>query len=113
MSTLQEQAEWMCRVARGNAMPARITVLGYRAGSRQVLWRPNQVTALWDPYSGKDRDMLIAGVEFLKSEEGSWTRLRLVGPSAYDRINEAERHRRRRAAAPTPAGNLITTVPDQ
>jgi prophage tail gpP-like protein len=113
MSTLQEQAEWMCRVARGNSTPIHMAVRGFRDGPKAGLWRPNQVTPVWEPYSGQDRDMLIAGVEFERSATGDITRLRVVGPSAYDRINEADRKRQPRGskkAAPTPA-DLITTVP--
>jgi prophage tail gpP-like protein len=112
MSSLQEQAEWMCRVAKGLSIPVRLTVLGFRAGPKQALWRPNQLAGVWEPYSGLDRDMLIAGVEFEKTSAGDMTHLRMVGPSAYDRINEADRKRRRKAGPKTKAsGNLISTVP--
>lgn len=108
MSTVQEQAEWMCRVAKGSSLPVRMTVLDYRAGSKNTLWRPNQVTPLWDPYSGLDRDMLIAGVEFEYDEQGERTHLRVVGTSAYDRINEADRKRQGKTAKAH--GKLDTTV---
>jgi prophage tail gpP-like protein len=111
MSTLQEQAEWMCRVSKGNSIPVRMAARGFRTGAQNTLWRPNQLTGVWEPYSGLDRDMLIAGVRFERSEEGDVTRLRLVGPNAYDRINEADRHRNRKAKGKTTPGNLITTVP--
>lgn len=111
MSSLQEQAEWMCRVAKGNSIPVRLSVRQFRTGPQNTLWRPNQLTAVWEPYSGLDRDMLIAGVEFEKSAAaGSVTHLRLVGPTAYDRINEADRKRQGKTKAKTPA-NLINTVP--
>ena len=91
MSTVQEQAEWACRVAKGQSAHLRMAVLDYRAGPDKALWRPNQVATVYDPYSGLDRDMLIAGVTFTFSEDGEKTSLRLVGVTAYDRINEAER----------------------
>lgn len=96
MSSVQEQAEWAARVARGLSDQVHMTVLEWRAGRDNALWRPNQVVAVWDPYSGLDRDMLIAGVTCDFDEEGRRTRLRVVGVTAYDRINEAERRRHRR-----------------
>ena len=110
MSTLQEQAEWMARVAKGNATPVRLVVQSWRAGPDNVLWRPNQLAKVWDPYSGLDRDMLIAGVEFELSEAGPSTALRVVGPSAYDRINEADRKKHK--AVKSQPSDLITKVPD-
>jgi prophage tail gpP-like protein len=108
MSTVQEQAEWMCRVAKGDAQGVRMTVLGHRAGPRNMLWRPNQVCAVWDPYSDIDRDMLIAGVEFLNDEGGQRTQLHVVGVTALDRINEADRRRSGKARKSKP--NLDTTA---
>ena len=95
MSSVQEQAEWMARVAKGQSDKVVLTVLGYRAGDDNALWRPNAVASVWDPYSGIDRDMLIAGVAYLFDQQGMRTELRVAGLSAYDRINEAERSRRR------------------
>jgi len=93
MSSVQEQAEWALRVARGQADHLEYTVLDWRANG--ALWRPNQVVPVWDPYAGVDRDMLIAGVTYEFSEKGARTKLRLVGVTAYDRIDEAERRKHR------------------
>ena len=54
--------------------------------------------------------MLIAGVEFEMSEAGASTALRVVGPSAYDRINEADRKKHK--AVKSQPSDLITKVPD-
>jgi prophage tail gpP-like protein len=114
MSTAQEQAEWALRVARGQSEKLEYEVLDWRDGPSRGLWLPNQVTAVWDPYAGIDKDMLIAGCEYRFGADGIKTRLRLVGVTAYDRINEAERKRSRasgRAKAKGPAqGPLTSTV---
>lgn len=93
MSTTQEQAEWAVRVARGMGQNLIFQVLDWRAGPDKALWRPNQLSAVYEPYSGTDKDMLIAGVSYLLGPDGLKTELRLVGPTAFDRINEAERRR--------------------
>ncbi len=93
MSTTQEQAEWMLRVARGQAERLRYTVLDWRAGANRVLWRPNQVAYVNDPFGERSKDMLIAGVSYLFDADGARTELRVVGVTAYDRISEADRKR--------------------
>jgi prophage tail gpP-like protein len=95
MSTVQEQAEWMCRVAKGMSDHVHFTVLEWRAGTGKLLWRPNQVVKVTEPYSAIAKDMLIAGVTFTFDETGRKTRLRMAGVTAYDRINEADRKGRR------------------
>jgi prophage tail gpP-like protein len=90
-STVQEQAEWHVRVDRGLGHKNSYTVVDWRAGPSAALWRPNQVTAVYDPYAGIDEDMLIEGVDYLYDEQGSRTLLHLVGATAYDRINEPAR----------------------
>jgi prophage tail gpP-like protein len=90
-SSTQEQAEWAVRVARGEGDDLFYTVLDWRApeGPSGTLWRPNQVTALFDPFVMIDKDMLIAGTKFAYSAKGMMTKMRVVGVTAYDRINEA------------------------
>lgn len=104
MSSTQEQAEWAVRVARGEGISLVYSVLGWRAGDNFDLWRPNQLVAVYDPYRGIDQDMLIAGVTYTIGARGQITQLRVVGRTAFDRINEAERRRHhhggRRHAAP-------------
>lgn len=108
MTTVQEQAEWMLRGARGASDSIHLRVLDWRAGQDRRLWQPNALTRLRDPYSGIDRDMLIAGVAHRFGEQGATTDLRIVGRTAYDRINEAERPTRRGRGGTPP---LLTTAP--
>jgi prophage tail gpP-like protein len=111
MSTTQEQAEWMLRVARGQAERLRYTVLDWRAGANKVLWRPNQVAYVYDPFAERAKDMLIAGVTYLFDADGARTELRVVGITAYDRINEADRKRGSKPKGKAaPAAPLDSTV---
>lgn len=91
-SSAQAQAEWALRVARGQSTDFTYTVLDWRAGTSGTgagaLWRPNAVVHVTDPYSAIDKPMLIAGVTYSLSEQGITTRLRVVGRSAFDRIDE-------------------------
>ncbi len=106
MSSTQEQAEWMLRVARGQGESITYTVLDWRAGGSSALWRPNQISAVDDPYADIDKDMLIAGVTFTFDDKGEKTMLRVCGRTAFDRINEAERRRHRwRDRRPTAPGD--------
>jgi prophage tail gpP-like protein len=110
MSTTQEQAEWAVRVARGMGDTLTYTVLGWRAGPANALWRPNQVVPVYDPYAGIDQDMLIAGVKYIIGPEGQKTQLRVTGRTAFDRINESERRRPRHPKAPASTAALYTTA---
>lgn len=110
VSSVQEQAEWALRVGKGMADRVYIDVLDWRAGSGSILWRPNQVVPVWDPYSGIDRDMLIAGVTFKLTKEGRMTRLRVAGISAYDRINESDRRRRGKTASGKVLDSTVTPL---
>jgi prophage tail gpP-like protein len=106
MSTTQEQAEWALRVARGEGDVLAYRLVTWRAGPSNALWRPNQVVSVTDPYAGVDKPMLIAGVQFSLGEDGQFVALRVVGVTAYDRINEAQKRRQRvtkKAAAPLDA----------
>ncbi len=94
MSTTQEQAEWAVRVAKGEGEDLHYTVRYWRAGDDNRLWRPNELVAVYDPYTGIDTDMLIAGLDIHLDAQGPKTRLRVVGKDAYDRINEADRKRK-------------------
>jgi prophage tail gpP-like protein len=107
MATVQEQAEWRSRVAKGQSDRVRMTVLEWRAGAGNILWRPNQIVPVWDPYSGIDRDMLISAVRFRYENQTRKTTLCVVGPSAYDRINEADRRRRGRTVNNSPGRVVV------
>jgi prophage tail gpP-like protein len=94
MSTTQEQAEWLVRVLRGEGTDLQYGVLDWRAGDAQALWRPNEVVHVSDPIAAIEGDMLVAGVRYIAGPRGLLTELRIVGLSAYDRINEAARRHR-------------------
>jgi prophage tail gpP-like protein len=95
MSTTQQQADWALRVAKGESENVVYGVLGFRAGTANVLWRPNQLTQVVDAYQGLDKPLLIDAVTYEESEKGQLTTLRLTGPSAYDLIDEAAKRRQR------------------
>jgi prophage tail gpP-like protein len=101
MSTTQEQAEWALRVARGQGDQLTYTVLQWRVGPSRALWRINQVVTVTDPYIDIDKPMLIAGVKFSLDEQSQKTELRIVGVTAYDRINEAQKRKQRHTARST------------
>jgi prophage tail gpP-like protein len=94
-ASVQTQAEWMLRIARGQSETLAYTVLDWRAGTDKRLWRPNELVTVDDPIAGILGDMLVAGVTFSHSDQdGSITQLRLVGPEAFDLVAEAEDQRR-------------------
>ena len=112
MSTTQEQAEWALRVARGQGDRLSYTVLDWRApaGPKGTLWLPNQVVAVYDPVALINDDMLIAGVRYRYDEGGERTEMRVVGVTAYDRINEAAK-RRPRSTKAKPGPGDATVAP--
>ena len=105
-ATAAEQADWLMRVARGQSEGLTYIVPDWRAGPGANprnpgdrgggrLWRPNQLVAVSDPYAGISRDMLISAVTFLFDAQGSRTEIRVVGPEAFDRVQEDARRQRR------------------
>lgn len=103
MNTAQIQAEWALRTARGASHGLRYTVLDWRAGPQNLLWRPNQTTAVWDPMAGIDGDMLIAGVAYHWDGHGARTELRVVGRGTYDLLDLPPRPRGPPPGRPAPA----------
>jgi prophage tail gpP-like protein len=62
---------------------AEITVAGWRQGDGS-LWQPNQLVAVYAPWLGLDRDLLVSSVEFASdAHAGTTTTLQLVHPDAY------------------------------
>lgn len=108
MSSVQEQAEWALRVAKGRCYAQSYSVLDWRAGPNQALWQPNSVVAVYDPFAGVDGDRLIAGVKFVYDDKGERTELRVVDLTAYDRVNEASK--RRSASRKKVTGPLDSSV---
>jgi len=95
-ASLQQQAEWRLRVARGKADELTYTVLGWHAGEPPRRWRPNELTFVRDAISGIEGDMLIKRVVSSLGEPGNKTVLTVTGPEAFDLVEEGERRRKRR-----------------
>ncbi len=87
-ATVQDQADWGLRVAKGQAETGHYRVLDWRAGSGNALWLPNALTHLTDPYAMVDRDMLISGVTYCYDQGGEYTQIEVAGRTAFDRIDE-------------------------
>ncbi|MDO9501384.1 phage baseplate assembly protein [Falsiroseomonas sp.] len=93
-ATVQEQADWMARIARGKGQGHILRVLDWRAGAARELWRPNTRVLVDDPFGGVLEERLIGAVVYRYAEDGETTRLRVVRPGAYD-LDPAVRERRR------------------
>jgi prophage tail gpP-like protein len=97
-ATVQQQADWMARVARGKGMEHNITVLDFRAGPDRALWRPNSLVLIDDPFAGVLEQRLIGSLAYSYGPEGALTKMKIVPKGAYD-LDPAERgqaHRRER-----------------
>ncbi len=86
-SSVQAQAEWALRVARGMSQQAQYTVKGWSANGE--LWKPNALVSVQDAYVGINKDMLIASVQYRADNHGMTTTLGLAGRTAFDRIDES------------------------
>ncbi len=104
-ATGQQQADWALRVAKGESERLTYGVPDFRAGTSRALWRPNQLTQVVDPYQAIDKPMLIDAVTYEQSEKGVLSTLRVVGPSAYDRIDEPAKRRQRTGTKPAPGNS--------
>ena len=102
--TLQDQAEWRMRTMRAHAVQQVYVVQGWDVGGR--IWRPNELVAIDDAFSGVQGDRLIAGVTYVWGPDGPRTRLRLVLPDAYDLRGDAEQ----RSDIPRRRGRRVGTV---
>lgn len=110
--SVQEQAEWMMRVARAKSEQVKHTLPDWRAGKARALWRPNELVLVADRHAGLDGDMLISRVEFTYAEDrGHRTLLGLTGPGAFDVLREADpdgnRARGRNRTAPAARGDSV------
>ncbi len=87
-ATVQQQAEWGLRIAKGMAETLNYRVLDWRAGQGNGLWLPNQLSNVNDAYAQISEDMLISGVSYKFDQSGEYTALELAGRTAFDRIDE-------------------------
>lgn len=80
-----DRAKWEASVRAGRARSGRYTVQGWRDASG-ALWTPNTLVAIRDPFTGVDRDLLIAGVEYTRGDQGTRTVLSVVRSEAFQLI---------------------------
>lgn len=83
--TLADRATWEMATRIGRSRRAEITVPGWRDGTGQI-WAPLTRVTVKDDWLGIDGPMLIAGVTLTKDDNGTLSRLSLVGPDAYDLV---------------------------
>jgi prophage tail gpP-like protein len=107
-ASVQQQADWQMRVARGQAENPVGVVLDWRAGAEDRLWRPNELVLLDSAYAGILGDMLIKGVAYHFDDQGLRTELSMIGPEAFELLAEGDdqaqrrgRQRKRQQAAAT------------
>ena len=79
----QRRAEWEARRRAGHATRATITVAGWRQTPSGPLWDTNLLVPVVAPWLGINRELLVASLEFQKSESGSTTTLELTLPDAF------------------------------
>jgi prophage tail gpP-like protein len=88
-ATVQQQAEWALRVAKGMGSTLNYRVADWRAGPANALWLPNQLSNVNDAWVNLNQDMLISGVTYrYDGTNGEMTEIELAGPTAFDRIDE-------------------------
>lgn len=90
VQTAQDRADWekTVRAARSAAMVA--TLRGWRQKWNGPLWRLNQLVPVNVPRWKFAADLLVDGLEFSRSTDGTKTTLRLVRPDAYLREPSTE-----------------------
>lgn len=85
-ASVQAQAEWALRVARGMGRQGHYSVLDW--GLNGQLWLPNQLVSVSDPYADINRKMLIASVSYRMGAQGRTSVIGIAGRTAFDRIDE-------------------------
>lgn len=96
-ATVQQQADWMARVARGKGQEHTVTTADWRAGPERKLWRPNQLALVDDPFNDVLEERLIGAVSYQYGPEGAMAKLQVVRKGAYD-LDPAVRERKRQRA---------------
>jgi len=93
-ATVQQQADWQARVARGKGAEHNLTVLDFRAGPERQLWRANSLVLVDDPFNDVLEERLIGALAFVYGADGALTKLRVVRKGAFD-LDPALRSRKR------------------
>jgi prophage tail gpP-like protein len=81
--SLTDRALWERKADRARGMRASYTVQGWYAAAG-ALWRPNTIVKVTDPIAAIERDMLITSVNYTRGSQGTFTRLELALPEAFD-----------------------------
>lgn len=84
-ATLKTRAAWEATVRAAKAQTAEIEVHGWRDPAGAV-WAPNVVVPVDSPWLKIQGDMLITGVRYSLTEEGSIATLTITRPEAYSQI---------------------------
>lgn len=95
--TLAERARWSASRRAGQSKRATFTVPGWRHSGG--IWEPNRLVRVRDSFIAVDSTMLIAGVSFRLSEQGSTTELSLARREAFDLVEIPEKKKRAKASA--------------
>lgn len=80
LDELTKRATWERNVRAGRAMRLRYRLAGWE--SAEGIWRANTLVRVVDSWFGVDRELVIAGVQFEKNDQGDTTTLELVEPKA-------------------------------
>ena len=87
-AALEKRATWERNVRAGKAVTYEYTVQGWSYGDG--LWVPNYLVPVSDYEFGIEGELLIASVDFVRSNEGTTTTMQLVDPAAYDVLRAPE-----------------------
>lgn len=83
--SLQERAKWQVSMARARSIRASFTVAGWMCDpEEETLWQVNTIVGVSSEAQGISRDMLVMGLTFSRSEQGTLTTLDLALPEAFD-----------------------------
>ncbi len=78
----ERRARWEAVTRAGRSQSVSYTVAGW-GPAPGVLWTPNRLIEVQDPYLGLDQDLLLEQVEYGLDQNGTQSRLTLAPPDAY------------------------------
>ena len=81
-AALEQRARWEAASRKGRGQRATITVDSWQHAAG--LWQPNRLLAVESPYLKLQRDMLIAGIDYIVDDKGNRAELQLAPPEAFD-----------------------------
>ncbi len=86
---LVDRARWEHQVRMGRGKRGKCTVVGWRQGKDGMegpLWRPNTLVHIVSPRMNLDRLMLIVGVAYTKTEQGTTSELTFSRREAFELV---------------------------